>query len=657
MHNHNDVRIKKSGYICAKCGDGLVREADNFTCQGCGSAFMNENGVLCAGNSSLDLGSERGADLAALVDLTRTSGWGPGFKKFIKSAKSPDYWIRIMCEERAAFTFLFDFMHHDNVLNIDTLFGTSTISLAARYRNVYSYHVSKPVLECVANRVDDKKLKNISLIRGSSISALPFTDCLFDAVVLHNIEDFLGVCGDRNKCGSEAAELEALLADSFRVLKPTGFVFLSFKNKHGEYVMNRGYDEKRYFSMFYVQKVMNKIKKMHKKLFIFFPGIVFTEEIADITNGKYSYERQSSVKEFIKKIIMNNRNFKYIAPGIGMILSGEQDYSSLVEAIIADYRAHSKKEMRITGKRFLVGSAHTLIIAAEEMETGTSRKRGIIIRIPLNEEGRLRCGANYAMLLKLNGSAHWISDKVPSAVSAGKFQDQHYFIESEIPGISLTLKPRIFSEVMERAVDFLLAFHKDTLKIRTIEKAVYAEVFEKKFIDLKELVNRNDLGGMDKIDTIEQYVHQKTMGREFPFVLVHGDYKIDNLILSQGNLKIQGLIDWDLADENGFPLLDFFYLLAYNYMLFQGKDFARFMTAKLIPLEFDAAEAKLYQRYNAALNLPEEAVFTSVIMFWLQHILYREGGDFKISKQWWQTNYYPVLDVLAQRCGVFADKE
>ena len=63
---------------------------------------------------------------------------------------------------------------------------------------------------------------------------------------------------------------------------------------------------------------------------------------------------------------------------------------------------------------------------------------------------------------------------------------------------------------------------------------------------------------------MEQAIRARLAGRELPLVFMHGDFKLENVIFDEDDGRLRGVIDWELAQHPGPPLLDLLYLLFYD---------------------------------------------------------------------------------------------
>jgi hypothetical protein len=177
----------------------------------------------------------------------------------------------------------------------------------------------------------------------------------------------------------------------------------------------------------------------------------------------------------------------------------------------------------------------------------------VIVRLPLTEAGDRRCANNFATISALKERSLPVA--IPHPLARGSIEDQQYYAESRLPGLSMDLY-RISRE-----------------QVRAVEEQAFSLLLS------RELVVTGSLGPVDLLTRLESEVYRlKVFLREdnrrlvaevarwakskltdcsVPVVVVHGDFKKSNFLVSgKAQKKLTGVIDWDLSELRGLPLVD-----------------------------------------------------------------------------------------------------
>ena len=140
------------------------------------------------------------------------------------------------------------------------------------------------------------------------------------------------------------------------------------------------------------------------------------------------------------------------------------------------------------------------------------------------------------------------------------------------------------------------------------------------------------------------------MGKPFVTVWQHGDYKIENILFDTSKWQIKGVIDWDMANEKGLPLLDVFYLMGYKASLLSRERITDIFKERFIKLKFHPQEKEIINKYLQALKLSDEFIKPLLIMFWMHHIVERYQqkiiNEMLKPSGWISENVYKVIELM-----------
>jgi len=265
-------------------------------------------------------------------------------------------------------------------------------------------------------------------------------------------------------------------------------------------------------------------------------------------------------------------------------------------------------------QRVIHGKPNTIVIVA----------RDTVIRIPLDRLSEARCRINKTMLKKLAKTS--IVSSVPRLLSEGKFQDHAYYCEERLPGLALDIPISRMDELVSKAADFITKFHQETSREIVIDESNFKRLFGREFKRLYPYLNNEYRA---KLENIENGLKSELLGKKFKTVWFHGDYKVENVLFDPKTWQISGVIDWDLSREEGLPLLDIFYLLAYNDSSLVSKNSVTdIIKNRYLKGKFTMVEKDIISLYINSLGIGEKFIKPLVIMFWLNHVVIRYSGKF-----------------------------
>ena len=149
------------------------------------------------------------------------------------------------------------------------------------------------------------------------------------------------------------------------------------------------------------------------------------------------------------------------------------------------------------------------------------------------------------------------------------------------------------------------------------------------------------------LDDIARLLEQVVTGQKLQFVLSHGDFNLSNLLINPSDNKLCGIVDWDLSETDGLPLLDIFHLILSRYRFTKGFGIGKAVTRILFPHTFDEQDKKLIEKHRQELNITDSLYQALAIMYWVKHSFYHIiWSDGNKSNEWMKANYFNVIEYL-----------
>ena len=113
--------------------------------------------------------------------------------------------------------------------------------------------------------------------------------------------------------------------------------------------------------------------------------------------------------------------------------------------------------------------------------------------------------------------------------------------------------------------------------------------------------------------------HRKT-DQAWLTVWQHGDFKLENVVIDPRSLSVVGVIDWELAQECGLPLLDLLYLIAYNRSVNESLHITDVYLETILPWKFSSEETQILDDYQNALGFTVTDVTLCATLYMIHEI-------------------------------------
>ncbi|MCA9879809.1 MAG: phosphotransferase [Thermomicrobiales bacterium] len=129
---------------------------------------------------------------------------------------------------------------------------------------------------------------------------------------------------------------------------------------------------------------------------------------------------------------------------------------------------------------------------------------------------------------------------------------------------------------------------------------------------------------------------------------IHGDYWPANVLIAEDAQAVTGIIDWDLAEAAGLPLLDVMHLMISMRMIEQQQEMGVVVSALLRESDWTPEERALLDSAWAALPGSRPGTRQMLLLAWLRHVDHTrtKARRFGGPTLWESQNIERVLQVL-----------
>ena len=555
---------------------------------------------------------------------------------------------------RAGWKFLLDLRPSSWVLFLGPSWGAAPVGLARSCAHVIVLDGSTERLQLVREQAWDEGLQNLTFARVVDPVRLPLPDGSVELVVVPGLADwFRAVAGSRplaTTCGAE------LLREIRRVLAPRGQAYLAGDNRYGVSWLfgprrpaGAGYSPRalRVASMaagFPGCELYSPVPFRHK-----FHQIVDVERTGrlDVCADPYR-TRGRMIRPLVKLWDFCNRDGAlerrlYPAlPGLSAVLSTERTVDSLAERIVRHLGAEGRIPPPSRLSRYYVRPKGVAVLVA-----GRPEEDGLILRLPLDERAEATCVLHHETIEAFAADPRIPAELrrlFPQPYARGEFEGQAYFAESALAGesgrIYYSRSTRRYDRAIVAAAEVLCGLRRATEEPVRIDAAEYERLCGTWLAELRRMVRPESQPG---IDAIERLLDRTLRGAVLPLGWQHGDFDFANLLYGADD-KVTGVLDFEVFEPSGLPLIDMMVLVARRPIRRQGFAFGTLFAKSILTRHLPPLEARLLEREVALLGADEQLYRALAVCCWLNHLRLRRDSWLVRSPSWLDANLHDVLD-------------
>lgn len=504
------------------------------------------------------------------------------------------------------------------VVCLDARLGTTTATLARHHGAAISVHPDADLLGVMQQRLRSMKVPGVSYVRvPPGALRLPFASDSVDAVILHDIGGVL--VGDERSDGRVKFN-RATLAEVRRVLKPHGFAYFGLSNRFGYQRLLRrrlspgagdGNGPTR-ISPVHAQSLARSAGFAALRLH---PYAVENGLVCEVLqrHGYRSHKNSFTRSERFKERLLGRHGARFLAPAFGLVCFRDEPLPSRCELIAGHLARSGLLADGVPDVRRYLPLPGKIVLSLGPESPATARRIVVLPLQPKYVEWRRR---EIEVIRALRRLPSPVSTRFPAVYEEFSYGNETGFVLSEIPGITVDRHVPRIAEANAHALDFLIEFHRLTARRTPVDDRLYGTLCGYILDNLRRTYT--DLGA--QIARMDRLLQARLLHRPLTVVWLHGDYKLENLIIDPGTLSVNGVIDWELSREEGLPLLDPLYLLTYDRMMRDGSDFLSVYRNVIQPGRLDAGEQAMLARYLQAIALSEDVQQVLRALFFLHHI-------------------------------------
>ncbi len=323
--------------------------------------------------------------------------------------------------------------------------------------------------------------------------------------------------------------------------------------------------------------------------------------------GYRSFTDVGGHRERLRELLLGRIGSRVWAPEYGVLAYKGDARASLFEALVE--RSNEQTEgvgAPSSVKRYVV-LADKIVLSLGG--AGGSQGDRVIV-MPRTEAGARQRHHEAKILQQARRLPEELRAHVPRWLGSGKFLKTSFVVIEELRGQCIDAPVRDLEQVCTAAADFLLRLHCHSRAEVLMDEAAWEELCEALF---RQAARRHS-AARPLLDRIEAHVRTALIGASVPTVWVHGDFKIENVVVDRTTRRPTGVIDWELSQLRGLPLIDPLYLLTYNHMLRRGSGFHQVFCEVALDGDWTPWELGLLQNYLDQLAIDPSLMDAMVAM-------------------------------------------
>jgi hypothetical protein len=333
-------------------------------------------------------------------------------------------------------------------------------------------------------------------------------------------------------------------------------------------------------------------------------------------------------------------------PGMSAVLSAGADTQSFAERVVkhvvsANGNGHGPTPL----SRYFVRPKGVAVLVAGRPEQGPHE--GIVVRLPLEPKAEATCALHHRTLETFAADPRLsaaLKDLFPAPIAHGTFEGQPFFAETSLIGESgrryYSRSGRRYDRAIINAAEVLCGLRRATEEPIRIDQAEFDRLCGSWLGELAGLVRDENRA---TLEALGGFLTRALIGSTLPLGWHHGDYDFANLLYGP-NDAVTGVLDFEVFDPRGLPLIDLLLLLARRPIRKQGVAFGTLFTDVILKRDLPPLEAGILAREMQVLGVDEPLYRALALCCWLNHLRLRRDTWLVRSPSWLDDNLHTVVE-------------
>jgi aminoglycoside phosphotransferase (APT) family kinase protein/SAM-dependent methyltransferase len=680
----SDVQSDLTALACPICRGPLSRGSERVACARCAVPYRSEGGIFFMGPPfSLNGGNGGGFDgidvrMHQLATDAAARGWREAHERFsgevlsgklrapasskLAAARArvagrtwEDTLQDLVDPTRGGWKFLLDVRPTSRVCFLGPSWGAAPLALARSTARVVVLDGSLDRLQVIREQAHGAGLANVTLAKVTDSLRLPLGDASVDLVIIPGLAEWFEAVGRGRHASARAGEL--LLHEVRRLLAPGGQAYLATENRYGiSRLLDVGQPQVPRFSASGLQRAASAAGFDRCEVFAPLPFRHKFHQVLDLgradrmnfcadpyrTRGRLLRPLVKVWDRFNRDGALERRLYGCL-PGLGAVLSTDRETKAFAERIFQYVaREQDLAPAAVTLSRYYVRPKGAVVLVG-----GAPGHPGVIVRLPLAEPAAVTCARQHHALEVLAADERipeTLRRLFPAPLCSGEFEGQTFFAETGLQGelgrLYYSRSEERFDAAIINAADVLCRLRRATEVRVRIDEAQFHRLCGGWLAELRDVVAADKRGALDAITAV---LREQILGATLPLGWQHGDYDFANLLYGPDD-RVTGILDFEVFDPAGLPLLDLLVLLARRPIREQGFAFGTLFVQSILQRTLPPVESGIVARELETLGIDDRRYRALALCCWLNHLRLRRDSWLVRSPSWLEENLHTVLE-------------
>ncbi|MCG3148415.1 MAG: hypothetical protein PCFJNLEI_01858 [Verrucomicrobiae bacterium] len=640
---------------CGQCLSPLEERGDSLHCPRCASTHPVRNGVINLAAGGPREFQEITIDMEAFLADARQRGWKSAFPDLLQrlSPTHRDYMRQyVLDKRRSAWRFLANLVPTGVAVDFGCGWGANATGLAQNFGTVFAFDLSATRLEATLLRSRASGLTNLVPLLAGDTPKLPLASESVDLFALNGVLEYIGQFRE----GEPRACQRAFLQEVWRVLKPTGQVYVGIENRYGWpfFLGARDHPGTKYTS-FLPRWLANRICQAQKnepyriytygyrasqkllteagfaKVEMYAPYPHYSEfhlilPLNRPTAIRWAFQPHSRKRRAAQAVLSRVNLLKHFTHCFTIIASKDPSSGSFVAEVggLVPASARSARPFYVEIPR-----NDKVIIHLSSGAKGPATHLGLLSLTPREAERLSASAASLQQVHAIPGLPDAVRHLIPTLVSHGTHQGQPYFIQTcakGAPALRHLRETTFRTQCLDNAVHLLVTLGQATSQRRPCDEALFARLVS---TPLQAIANRYpEQLTPARCTRFINFARGRWLERAVPLVVAHGDFGLQHIFVEHPNPTITGVIDWETLRIGDYPMGDLLNLLVLSKLELGSDNHAAATLTTIDEIRTNTAERAWVTQYVDALSLPAGTTQIAAVLYLLRFLeVMQEHGE------------------------------
>jgi hypothetical protein len=526
--------------------------------------------------------------------------------------------------------FFLNWSRLQNVVVAETSLGQDSLALSENFDAVVALSVGPAESEHMRKLFEFHGKANITVLDATESVAGALPKQILN-LVLHNIDEFFRL----SAYPEWALRIVGMLLD--RAMGDGCILYSNDCRRPGDIVLPELSESQDFRPA--VANLMRKVERARQGVALaFFPSLQNIASIVPYEAPKGSVFRTSRLEVEARSVYRSLRNSS-LARSRGKVFLPPGGAKTFFDIVAERCREVDRTGRSVKILKIAEGNPVNAMIVV-----GGGGSGDFVARVPLNEYALERTRNAFKTLTGLHERKIDLVSTVPRVFGPYHERGETLFLENRFIGRVVGGRETFEDVLYALCIDWVTKFHTATLHTRKFAEEDFHRLLRTPLQKVESAMSSPD---RRDAESILGHLRPRLVGRDYPFVCMHGDYKIENVIFDSRLTRIAGVIDWDLSEREGIGVLDLLNLIFFHRHISEKIPYEHVMWNIMSRRDYLTAEGGRIDRYLREFGLSDRDLRQFLALFWIHHVCCRYNPYVWSVPSWVEANFSRIAGMLA----------